>query len=65
MAMASTLVSIYLLGDKKQSGFLFGVVSNLAWFTFGFMVHSVANMLANVVLLVINVRGYVRWRGMA
>ena len=62
VAMFLTLIALYRLGNKKRDGFLYGLASNVAWAAFGVLVFSVANVLANVIFLVMNVRGYRKWR---
>jgi hypothetical protein len=56
-----TLVSLWLLGNRRRSGFVYGLVSNLAWGSFGVMSDSVATVFANAVCFLLNLRGYLRW----
>jgi hypothetical protein len=62
LAMVLTFLSLYSLGRKKRSGFLYGLGANASWFTFGVMAGSVANSVANVVFAILNIRGYRHWR---
>ncbi len=62
LAMTMTFSSLYLLGQKSRIGFVFGILANISWFTFGIMAHSIANSIANVIFVFLNIRGYRRWR---
>jgi len=62
LAMVLMFLSLYLLGKKKRSGFVYGVGANVAWLVFGILVGSIANVAANIVFVVMNVLGYLRWR---
>ncbi len=61
-AMVFSFLQIYLLGNKRPSGFIFGMLANLCWAAFGLMVASIANPVANVVFFILNVRGYRNWK---
>ena len=61
IAMIFQFLSIYALGIKSRSGFAFGVVGCAGWGAYGLMTGSVADIAANVICLVMNVLGYVRW----
>jgi hypothetical protein len=60
-AMALTCPSLHCFGTKKRAGFVFGMLSNVAWFSFGVMAASLANPVANIVFFSLNLRGYLRW----
>lgn len=62
LAIALTGAALYRLGNRKRDGFLYGIASNLAWGVFAVLVFSVAAMLANAIFLVMNVRGWLKWR---
>lgn len=61
VAMALTFWSMYWIGERRRGGFLIGMVGNLFWFAFGYMVDSQATLLANAALFWLNARGYARW----
>lgn len=61
-AMLFTFLQLYLLGNKRPAGFIFGMAANVSWSAFGLMVGSVANPLANVVFFFLNLRGLLQWR---
>jgi hypothetical protein len=62
LAMASTLISLWLLGEQRRSGFLVGMVAAGCWFAFGILAGSLANPIANALFFALNVRGYRRWQ---
>ena len=62
IAMIMTFLSIYLLGKKNKYGFIFGLLANASWFGFGILAQSVGNMFANVILTILNVKGYRNWK---
>lgn len=62
VAIVLTLIALYRLGNKKRDGFVYGMASNLAWVAFAVLVMSVAALLANVLFIVMNFRGWYRWR---
>lgn len=62
LAMFMTFISIYLLGKKNKYGFIFGLLANASWLTFGIIVNSLGNVAANVVFTFLNIKGYLNWR---
>ncbi len=62
IAIVLTLIALYRLGNKKRDGFVYGMASNLAWVAFAVLVMSIAALLANVLFIVMNFRGWYRWR---
>ena len=64
LAMVMTFLSLYYLGEKKRRGFVYGKLANLSWLAFGVMAQSVANPVANVVFMTLNIRGYRSWKQM-
>ena len=61
-AMLFTFGQLYLLGNGKRSGFVFGIFATITWAAFGIMAGSIANPLANTVFLIMNIRGFVKWQ---
>jgi hypothetical protein len=62
LATAGTLVSLWLLGEQRRSGFVIGMAAAAGWFAFGMLASSVAAIIANSLLFALNVRGYWRWQ---
>lgn len=62
LGMCGTFFAIYLIGEKKRHGFLFGVTGNIAWMAFGILAASTANVIANIIFMTLNIRGYLKWQ---
>jgi len=60
-AMVFTFLSLYLLGNRNRYGFAMGIGANIFWFSYGFMTHSLANMLCSVVVMALQFRGWQKW----
>ena len=63
IAMIMTFCSLYYLGEKKRCGFVFGIAASISWLTFGALAGSVANVVANIIFIILNIRGYLNWKG--
>lgn len=61
IGMFATFFSLYLLGEKKRVGFIFGCVAAIAWLVFSYFAGSIPGAIANGVFAVLNLRGYFRW----
>jgi hypothetical protein len=61
LAMALTFVAIYLLGNKRRSGFVVMMAGNLGWIAVGVTATSVAMVIANAGFFSMNVRGFLKW----
>ena len=61
IAMTFTFVAIYLLGNQSKAGFVTMMCGNSCWVAVGFMTSSVAMIIANVVFLLMNARGWMKW----
>ena len=60
-AMAVTLIAIYFIGNHSKSGFYLMIIGNLAWITLGFLSHSLAMVIANLLFAVMNMRAIYLW----
>jgi Nicotinamide mononucleotide transporter len=60
--MLTSFLAVYLLGNKKRSGFAVFMVSNLSWVGIGILTNSIAITFGNVIFFGLNLRGYLRWR---
>jgi hypothetical protein len=63
-AMLMTFFSLYYLGKKMKRGFVFGGLANVSWLAFGVMAGSLANPIANIIFITLNVRGFMSWKEM-
>lgn len=61
VATVLTMIAIYLLGNKRKVGFVIMILGNLCWVALGVIVHSIALVIANVVFIIMNLRGFVKW----
>ena len=57
-----TFLTLYYLGEKRRFGFVFGIVASISWLIFGILVDSIANIIANVIFIALNLRGYLNWK---
>ena len=62
IAIIMTFLTLYYLGEKRRFGFIFGIVASIAWLIFGVLVDSIANIVANVIFIALNLRGYLNWQ---
>jgi len=62
VGMIFGLISTYYLAKERKRGFLFGVIGGIGWITFGVLTQSVAGVLANATFILLNFRGFVRWK---
>lgn len=56
-----TFLCIYLVGEKKRSGFVMGFIANLIWLPVGLMAGSYAIIIANFIYGAQNILGYYKW----
>jgi len=61
-ALVINAAAIYQLGKKQKSGWILGIVANLAWIAFGFLAHSVATIAACGLFTFLNVKGWLDWQ---
>ena len=63
LGMALSLLAVYQLGNKKHVGFLTFIVANSIWIFLGLiLMKSLGTAVGNFVFLVMNVRGYFKWK---
>ncbi len=61
LAMICTAISAWKLGNKHNSGWIWGIAANLSWIAFNLMAISAAGVVANIVFGALNARGLLRW----
>ena len=62
LAMALSLLSVYLLGNKNRFGFLVFAAANSTWIFLGLTwMTSLGIAVGNLVFLFMNIRGFVNW----
>jgi hypothetical protein len=60
-AMVLSVVSLWMLGSRRRSGFVLMAVGNAAWIVYGIMAQNLPVIISNAVFVVLNLRGYVKW----
>ncbi len=62
LAMALSLLAVYLLGNKNNYGFISFSIANILWIILGFLfMNSLGIGIGNIVFLIMNIRGYISW----
>ncbi|GAB5465846.1 MAG: nicotinamide mononucleotide transporter [Candidatus Kapaibacteriales bacterium] len=62
LAMLLSLLGVYIIGNKRKSGFLVFALSNVIWALLGFtLMGSYGVAIGNLIFVVINIRGYLSW----
>jgi hypothetical protein len=62
LAMALSLLAVYLLGNKNKLGFISFSIANTVWIIVGFfLMNSLGIAIGNIVFLIMNVRGFLSW----
>ena len=61
LGMGLAVLGLWLLGHRDRRGFVSFIASNLIWIGIGFWISSLAMVLGNIVVLVVNARGWLRW----
>jgi nicotinamide riboside transporter PnuC len=62
IAIIMTFLTLYYLGERRRFGFVFGIVASISWLIFGILVDSIANIVANIIFIALNLRGYLNWK---
>jgi hypothetical protein len=62
LAMALSLLAVYLLGSKNKLGFISFSIANTVWIFVGFfLMNSLGIAIGNIVFLIMNIRGFFSW----
>ena len=62
LAMALSLVAVYLLGNKNKYGFISFSMANTLWIFLGFfLMNSLGIGIGNIIFLIMNIRGFISW----
>jgi hypothetical protein len=63
LASAACLVSLWQLSKKEPAGFVWGAVGQILWLAYAIDPFQPQLVPMGVILLVLNMRGYVKWAG--
>jgi len=61
LAMFTSFAFMYFIGSKKRYGFIFGLITAVAWTMVNVMVQIWPGVVLNLVLIVLHIRGYLNW----
>ncbi|TQV88180.1 nicotinamide mononucleotide transporter [Aliikangiella coralliicola] len=62
VAIGSSLLAVYMLGNKNRYGFIVFAISNLVWIFLGLVwMNSVGMAAGNFIFLIMNIRGFINW----
>jgi hypothetical protein len=59
--MATTLVALWGLGNRRRWGFAWGMTSNVCWGAFAVLAGSAPTVVTNVLCFLLSLRGWIRW----
>lgn len=62
VAMILAFTAVYLLGHRKRSGFLVGILASVCWCGFAYMAESLADIISNAVIMFLYYKGYRAWK---
>lgn|GEM_PF-654787 len=62
VASLFTFLCMHYVGENKPKGFLLGMIGNILWVIFGVLTHGWGLLLGNVILFILNGKGYWRWK---
>ena len=62
LAILVGVIGLWRLGNKDKSGFIFYMLAAVAGFVFAVLAHSGAYMIANLITLLLQLRGYLKWQ---
>ena len=61
VGMITSILFLYFMGNKKRIGFIWGIIANITWIMLNFWAHIFAGVILNVILFILNVRGFIKW----
>jgi hypothetical protein len=63
LALAFTFWGIWQIGNKNKLGFVLMIFGNAAWIAVGYLTDSMAMIITNVGLCIMNIRAIIKWSG--
>jgi hypothetical protein len=61
IAMLLTFLAIWQIGNKNITGFIVMICGNFSWVIIGYFTDSLAMIIANIILIFMNVRAIIKW----
>ena len=62
LIFVSNVVAVWMMGNKNRYGFLIRVGVNILWIILGIVLNSVPLVLAGIVFMGLNMRGFFKWK---
>ena len=62
LAMFLTFLGLYFIGNKKRKGFIIASLGNTIWVTLGFFTEAIGLIFANLIIIILYIRGYQKWK---
>jgi nicotinamide riboside transporter PnuC len=62
IGMVFGIVSTIYLARERRIGFLYGCLCGGGWLAFGVLTESIPSVVANLFLIIFNLRGWFRWK---
>lgn len=61
LAMLLTFLAIWQIGNKNKIGFMIMISANFSWIAVGYLSTSIAMIIANAVLIAMNIIAIIKW----
>jgi uncharacterized membrane protein len=61
IAMVLTFLAIWQIGNKNKIGFFLMMGGNTSWIGVGYLMGSMAMIIANIIFLSMNLRAIIKW----
>lgn len=61
LALITSFLSVYLIGEKKKVGFFFGIIAHSSWLSFNVLVDTMPGIVANFFLILLQIKGLYQW----
>lgn len=58
----TVFIGIFLIGDKKRSGFVVGMISAIFGLIFSYQIGSIANAVTSFIIFLLYFRGFLKWQ---
>ena len=62
LAALCAIVGMFFLGEKKRVGFVLYMVATTSGLVFSILAQSPPLMVTNILMFIMNLRGYIRWK---